>query len=151
MSICVYALAAFFQIQSEQYFFAVGQVADDTAQWKRQFLDQRRRGDDLLVACQLRMLIDICHLQSVTALEMLLANLFEILDRRCRARSHTGYIKMQHVLRTRPTLNRFFEFAHGIVRRVGAHGCSLFGRKSSPTSTRSVFDKSPMILRTGSG
>src|SRR5258706_1967199 len=80
MSICMLRASAFFQIQSEQYFFAVGQIADDTAQWKRQFLDQCRRGDDLFVVCQLRMLIDVRHFQSVAAIEMLLANLFEILD-----------------------------------------------------------------------
>jgi hypothetical protein len=37
----------FAQIQSNQPTLLIGHIADDPAQWQRQFFDERRRGNDL--------------------------------------------------------------------------------------------------------
>src|ERR1700733_4188629 len=60
------------------------------AQRQRQFLDQRRRGDELLVFGKLRLLVDIDDLQLVAPGEMLFAQAPNILDRLAGARAQAA-------------------------------------------------------------
>ena len=66
------------QVQADEDALGVAHVADEPAQRQRQFLDQGRRGDDLLALGQHGLLVDVDHLQVVAALQVLLADLADV-------------------------------------------------------------------------
>ena len=59
--------------QAQQDAVGAGHVANKTAQRQWQLPNQGRRGDDLLVFGQLRLLIDVNHIEGEVALKMFLA------------------------------------------------------------------------------
>src|ERR1700722_1905886 len=86
------------------------------------------------------MLVDVDALQIVLTPQTLFANAAQVGDRPRRARGCAGDEQPQDVVRSLGSLNG---------ERL-AHGGAML-RRSSPTSTRSMSDKLPMIRFSGSG
>src|SRR5450759_3120475 len=85
------------QIQPDQNPLEIRKIADDPPQGWRQFLDQGGHGDDLLSLGQHRLLIDVDHLEVVAPLEMLLADLLDIVYGACGALVPALHILTQHI------------------------------------------------------
>src|SRR5512134_3609571 len=64
--------------ETDQDLLLVRHVADELAQRKREFLDQRRGGDDLLAPPEGLLLVDVDHFEVVLAWQILLADAFEV-------------------------------------------------------------------------
>src|SRR4029453_7477170 len=85
------------EIESEQHALAIRHVADDSAHRQRQLLDERRRRDDLLDLREDRLLVDVDEPETVAALEILLADGFQVADGARRSRRHAGDVESQDV------------------------------------------------------
>src|SRR6185503_9058836 len=85
------------EIESEQHALAIRQVTDDPAHRQRQLLDERRRRDDLLTLREDRLLVDVDDFEIVAALEILLADGFQVADRARRSRRQAGDVESQDV------------------------------------------------------
>ena len=72
-------LVFFAQIQAGQYPLGLRQVADEFAQGRGEFLDQRGDGDDVPLFGKDGLLVDVDDFKFKAALQMFLANLFHIL------------------------------------------------------------------------
>ena len=87
-----------FQLEAEQHFLGVGEVADDAPQGRRQLLDQRGRRENLVLLGELRMCEDIDDLEVVAAGQIVLADALEVLDGERRARRGSGDIELEQEL-----------------------------------------------------
>src|SRR3954470_7837995 len=85
------------QIEPDQHFFRIGEIADDAAQRMGKNLEQGGHGDDLLLLACLRMQIDVDDLKGVTLGNILGANPAHVLDRQDGARGLAAYVETQHV------------------------------------------------------
>src|SRR5688572_23194155 len=132
------------QSQSGTQAFGVTHVADDAAQGFRLVFHQRRRRENLLVLDQVWLLVDIHDLELEPVLEAPLAQLSHRADRARGPRCHAGDEQPQYV-------TRIVECIGGRTETLEAHALARRGRRSRPTSTRSVFDRSPMIFLMGVG
>ncbi len=138
------------EIESKKHALAVRHVADDPAHRQRELLDERRRRDDLLTLREDRLLVDVDDFEIVPPLEILVADRPQVADRTRRSRRHAGDVQPKDV----PFAGRRDRPAR--TSRGGGAGsvaCSRHWRtrRSSPTRTRSVFERSPMIFLIGSG
>jgi hypothetical protein len=61
-------------LQTEQDFLGVGEIADHTTEWRRQLFDQRRRRENLLILGELRILEHVNDLERVLPGKLPLAN-----------------------------------------------------------------------------
>src|SRR5262249_37741102 len=135
-------------VESHQDLFRIRHIADEFSERQRQLFNERRRGDDLTVLGQTRLLIDIDDFEIVAGSQCLFANLLDVHHRPGRTRSRTGDIQAQNILAPRAVdAPAVFLFRADLAP---AHW-SLRGRMSRPTSTFSVLDRSPMIFLIGSG
>src|ERR1700688_1201720 len=82
--------------QHDQDAGGIVHVTHQFAQRQRQFLDQRRCGDELLVFGKFRLLVDIDDLKFVASGEMLFAKATNILDRLAGARRQAADIEAQY-------------------------------------------------------
>ena len=105
------------------------------------------RGDDLLALGEHGLLVEIDDFELVRAVQVLLADRADVFDGVRGAWRHAGDVEAEDVFGT-----------GGCIAHLGA--CRLWalmipscvdGRMSRPTSTRSLFNKSPMIFLIGSG
>jgi hypothetical protein len=83
------------KFEAKQDFFFVGQVADHLSKGRRQLLDQRRRGEDLVVLGELRMLEDVDDLELILTAELLFADATQVRDRRLRARGRACNVELE--------------------------------------------------------
>ena len=67
-------------LESQQYFVLVRQIADDPPKWQGQHLYQRGRGQDFLVLRPLRVLEHIDDFELVLSFELVLTKSLEIRD-----------------------------------------------------------------------
>src|SRR6185295_7011352 len=132
------------QAESKTQPIRVGHVAYDPAQRAGLVLDQRGRRENLLPAHQLGLLVHVHDLQCETVLEPRLAQLAHRADGPCGTWRHAGHEQPQHVVRAGKGIG-------GIAELTQIHALALRGRRSSPTSTRSVLERSPMIFLMGVG
>src|SRR6185312_10011496 len=91
--------SAFLEIESDEHALEVGHVSDEQAQGRRQLLDQRRDGHDLLVAGELGLLVDVDDLERVSSGEVRLADVLDARDRARRRGRGPRHVQAQHVLR----------------------------------------------------
>ena len=144
------------EIQPHQHTLLVGQVPDDLAERQRQFLDQRRSNHNLLRLDLFRMLINIDHFEVVTARAASLRRAPECsvwrgrIGECCRSRKAAAVMRRIRFARRGRLRTPCVSSRASCLLHTDAFVVSR-GRRSSPTSTRSVFDRSPMIFRTGSG
>src|SRR5262249_40368849 len=96
--------------------------------------------DELMLDRELRLLIDVDHLEVVVAVQVLLAQPGDVAHRAPRFLGVPGDEQSQHVIRL-----GVFDGSHG------HHGASPVWSMSSPSRTRWVSDRSPMMRRIGSG
>src|SRR6185436_13931783 len=131
------------QAKSMAQAIRVGHVPDDAAEGCRPILDQRGGRDHLFSLDHLRLLVDVDDLELEAALETGLADVAHRADRSRGTWSHAGDEQPQHVV-------RIVGIVH-IAVVFHAHAPVLRARRSSPTSTRSVLERSPMIFLMGVG
>src|SRR5579864_1929658 len=144
----------------------IGKVSHQLPERQWQRFDQRRRRQDLHLLGQGRLLINVDDLQLVAVLQMHLAKFAKILDGTQGPRRLPGYIQPERIFLAvfdiRVDLQRSFLAVLLLVLVVPVlasivhlgsivHLASMFFLTSSPTKTRSVSDRSPMILRMGWG
>src|SRR5262249_55605971 len=120
------------------------EVAHQATERQRPRAHQRWRGDDLLAPGSGRILIEVDDVEIVSAQQMLLAERARVRDRPGRARAHAGDEQPEDVAFGA-------RWAMRPSRRHRRHAVSAAGWTSSPTSTRSAFERSPMIRFTGGG
>src|SRR5437763_11083223 len=97
----------------------------------------------------MRLLVDVHYGQFISFRQMVFAKVFNVLNGSQRAWREAGHEQTQVV----GLAGQGPEFFTGFRIRVGApvgHEAPP-GRRSSPTSVRSTLERSPIILRTGSG
>jgi hypothetical protein len=70
----------FLEEQPDQYALRVGKIAYDVPHRLGQFADQRRKGENLVIARKLRILQEIDHGDAVSALQSLFADDFKIIE-----------------------------------------------------------------------
>src|SRR5688572_11833548 len=121
------------QSQAGEQPLAVAHVAHHEPGGRGFVLDQGRDGDDAVFHYPAGHLVDVDDLQFVLAREMFLADGTYRGDGPYRARCHSRDVQPKHI---------FFGCDQALARR---------GRKSRPTSTRSVLERSPMIFLIGVG
>src|SRR4029079_17726640 len=107
------------EIESDQYFFRIGEIADDATQRMGENLEQCGHGDDLLLLACLRMQIDVDDLKRVTLGDMLRANPAHVLDRQDGARGLPAYVETQHIFSVRTCGERSFNVGAGGVLGTG--------------------------------
>src|SRR6185437_13489984 len=148
------------QLQPEQHPFDSREIADEPSQRRRKHADERGRGDDLLVLGQGGHLVDVDDLQHVTALQLLFTKRSYPLDGARRGRRGAGDVKTQEELSRQGARRLPRARSRSAVRAprrglfLAAHAHASWpsiGRMSSPTSTRSSFERSPMIFFIGCG
>ena len=83
-------------LESEQHFVLVGQIADHAAQRRRQLLDERRRCENAIGFRDLGLLQHVDDLERVLSAEILLANATEIRDSQFGSRARAGDVKLQN-------------------------------------------------------
>ena len=86
------------QLETEEDFLAVREVADDTPEWRRQLLDEGRRRENSLIFGDLWMLQDVDDLEIVLGAEVRFANPPKVRHRHLRARRRTRHIEFENVL-----------------------------------------------------
>ena len=86
------------ELEAEEHFLGVGEVADDAPQRRRQLLDQRRRRQNLVLFGQLGMLDDVDDLELIAAGEIGLAESLQVLDGERGARRGAGDIELEQEL-----------------------------------------------------
>ena len=74
------------ELEAEEDFLGVGEIADDAAEGRRELLDERRRGEDPVLLGELGTLEDVDDLERVPSGEIGLADALEVLDRQGGAR-----------------------------------------------------------------
>jgi hypothetical protein len=74
------------ELEAEEDFLGIGEIADDAAERRRQLLDQRRRRQNLVLLGQLRILQDVDDLELIAAGQIGFADALEVLDRQRGAR-----------------------------------------------------------------
>src|SRR4051794_29799285 len=138
------------QIETDQHLLFIRHIADQLPQWRRQTFDERRRRDDLIATRERQMCIQVDHFECVAPLEVLFADAPDVFDRAHRLWRRAGHIQTEQVLvcTASCTLCRGLRLpgSHAPTRATRARG-----RRSRPTSTRSAFDRSPMIRLIGCG
>src|SRR5690554_124797 len=77
------------------------EVADEAPERCRIFLDKRRRGDDLVEARKMRLLVDVDHDQFVVALQMVFADILDPGNGLGRSRGHACYVQVKYVMAIR--------------------------------------------------
>src|SRR5690242_17472550 len=111
----------------------VSHVADHESLRGGLAFHQGRYGENLVAAHATGLLVHIDDLEVVAALQMPFADVAHAGDRARGTGREPGHVESQHVLVGRD---------HALARR---------GRRSRPTSTRSVLERSPMIFLIGVG
>jgi hypothetical protein len=126
------------EVEPEAQPVGVGEVAaDDAAQRTGKPFDQRRHGDDLVAHDQRGLLLHVDDFQVDVAAKVLVANAAHRLNGFNGLRGRAIDVEGQ-----RPAF---------IGCRIGHVAALLGGRSCRPTRTRSVSDRSPTIVRIGSG
>ncbi len=133
----------------------VQETAEEPSHGPGKLLDERGGGDDLVVARQLGLLIDVDHLQLVVILQLRFAELINTPDGLARSGSGSSHIESQEIFslgsgrqgpRKARVVVRTALLAFREVPVQSAAGC-----RSNPTSTCSVSERLPMMVRTGLG
>src|SRR6185295_13786483 len=119
-------------------------VAYEAALRGRAPLDQGGRGEYLLALAQARLLVYVDDFEFVTALQEFFTQGAHGRDGTRGSGRHSGDIEAQF------EGLQFARIAQG-VREGIIHLLGRRGRRSSPTSTRSVFERSPIIFLIGVG
>jgi hypothetical protein len=101
-------------LEAEKDFLLVGEIPDYPPERRRQLLYQRRRGENLLVLCPLRILEDVHNFELVSPVELLLADPMEIVDCNLRSGARAGDVQRQYVLGQ--GFLRFVEVLTGVTR-----------------------------------
>jgi hypothetical protein len=82
-------------LETEEHFVFVGQIADDTPQRRRQLFDQCRGRKNSIVLRHLRLLEDVDDFELVSASEILIANAPQIGDGHLRSRIRSGHVQLE--------------------------------------------------------
>src|ERR1700733_12366237 len=69
-----------FQVKAGHHALGVREVTHQSAEWRRQLLDQRRCGNNLLLSGHFGLLVNVDHFKLVTALEALVAQVPNVVD-----------------------------------------------------------------------
>ena len=80
--------------------FACWTVANKLSERTRQFLNQRRRGNDLLFARGLRIFVNIDHFQIVVVRQILFTDFLQVVNSSQRSRGRTSDVESQDVFRS---------------------------------------------------
>src|ERR1022692_3404587 len=86
------------QVQSEEHFFKVRQVANDPSQREREQFNERGHRHNLLVPGQIRLLVNVDDFQVIPILQVLLTNPLDILYSQRRFQGGSAYVQTQDVL-----------------------------------------------------
>src|SRR6202521_4994339 len=153
------------QVQSAEHFFWVRQGSNEPAQRRREPFNERGHRHNLLVSGQIRLLVNVDDFQVIPILQVLLTNPLDILYSQRRFQRGSAYIQTQDVLCLArmgagslqfPGQSEFPLSCRAALFRGEFHvgppelGQSTF-RRSRPTNSRTLLDRSPTIVRSGSG